>query len=35
MAQVLPAQADVPRQLHYEQVAETVHECKIYIPMIV
>lgn len=26
MAQVLPAQADTPRQLHYEQVPETKHE---------
>lgn len=28
MAQVLPAQAEVPRKLHYEQVAETKHERK-------
>lgn len=28
MAQVLPAQADTPRQLHYEQVPETKHERK-------
>jgi len=32
MAQVLPAQAAVPRKLHYEQVPETKHECKPRIP---